>query len=628
MELHTPEPALLRRHVHALFATGDGLPGCVADQEQRFGRAVVEAGLGDRLCHVLSGVLDIRERAAEPFELFVLGEGKFGKSTLVNALLGCAVAPTDYIPKTWCFNRYVAEPSPPAYVRIFVSEELAARQACDHLLRRLGAPVGSYRSLLEYRLAHDDAEHLAADEETRVVRTLNQPDAYWSPVMEMEWAVPAETAMLPGIRLVDTMGINQIAAPMAHLHHLRWQYERADAVLWLVTADKLGAEATRAQIQEARRYAKVVYLLITRWDKVRDREAALARAQEHYGRMCTGVMPISALAALAANGGLRPQTPEERDFLTRHRNLSRTDLLDLSGFERLTGAFQQFLDGRHCAIRNAQVYSSLRQKDRELRRVAQEVGDEARQNMQLYAELRANVCEAGSSSTTDVASRMDGSVRRWLTEVGNGLSRVDYDNRHEARGLIGLDRIAGEFEELQRQLAQSAQRRFDDVVQWAMDPERAYRASEFGPTGAVAGVSMASGTTLTSVTIRPTSLSFVVQDPTGFWTEVKIFLANLFGAADEMKREAAGKFRSAARDAIDKELKGKAKQASKRLTDHVTAAQSQFLMDVDEQYSRTGGDAVHGETADRVDRVLARRVVEPLLVSIPVKLMRRYGWRR
>ena len=36
-----------------------------------------------------------------PFLLFVVGDGKFGKSTLINALIGCEAAEAGQLPRTW-----------------------------------------------------------------------------------------------------------------------------------------------------------------------------------------------------------------------------------------------------------------------------------------------------------------------------------------------------------------------------------------------------------------------------------------------------------------------------------------------------------------------------------------------
>ena len=42
----------------------------------------------------------------EPLRIMIVGEGKSGKSSLLNALVGATVAEVDYEPKTWCIGVY------------------------------------------------------------------------------------------------------------------------------------------------------------------------------------------------------------------------------------------------------------------------------------------------------------------------------------------------------------------------------------------------------------------------------------------------------------------------------------------------------------------------------------------
>lgn len=633
--------AALRRHLIAAFGTTQGLPAYLQEQQRRLEGAIRRGGLEDKLPHLLSGVTDDQRRAEEPFELFVVGEGKFGKSTLVNALLGCQIAPTDFTPKTWCFNRYVATSSPPPYIRVFVAEELRQRQHCPHLDRWLRKPVGTYRSLSEYHISRAEALELSDIEEKSVSATFNRPDAYWSPIMEMEWPAPPDRAIVPGIRLVDTMGINQsVAVPKAHLHYLRWQYERADAVLWLVTYDRLNAEATRAQLHEARRYSKVVYLLITRWDKAANKEELLDRAHELYGSLCTAILPVSALAALAAQGLLAaPASRDEREFAARHRKASPGDLWHLSGFDTLTEALQQFLDGRHRTIRNIQVYSALRQKDREFRQVAIQVRDDSRANMSLYTELRALLSETYERCADQIEERTASSLQGWTQIIDLGLARITYDNRHEAQFLLGADRIIGEFRALQDTLANEIVHAFSKIMAWAASPERSYRSSEFGPTGLVADVALTSSSTVPEVTVPRSELELLVTYSPALWDRFKIgalevaaWLPIVGGMAqdslNEAKRREKVKFETEIRRTWFPEIQMKTEQAKAQLLSQAQQIYDLLEQDFAMQYERSGGEAAHQACVDRITAVLERPVVEPVLISVPARLMRHYGWRK
>jgi len=640
MKTASASASAMRAHGRAIFRTHSGLPSYIQEQQRRLEAAITRAGLEDKVPHLLGSISDDRGRVDDPFELFVLGEGKFGKSTLVNALLGYRIAPTDLTPKTWCFNRYVATSSPLSSVRIFVSEELRQRQDCSHLHRWLGKPVGSFRSLDEYHVSTDDALHLAEEEEQRVRATLNRPDAYWSPIMEMEWTVPADRAIVPGIRLVDTMGINQdVATPKSHRHYLRWQYERADAVLWLVSYDRLNAEATRQQLLEARRYSKVVYLLLTRWDKAVNRDDLLARAEELYGNLCTAILPISALAALAAQGLLtEPSSRDEREFAARCRRMAPEDIRKLSGFEALSEALQRFLDGRQRIVRNVQMYSALRQKDREFRRVAIQAREDARENMALYAELQTRLGQAHQCCIELVGSRIQEASDRFTRQIEKGLALIHYDNRHEARSLLGADKIIGDFRALSHGTAEDIDRLFGEVVQWASEPTRCYRSSEFGPTGSVADVALTSSSTIPNVSVPRATVDLEIYDPTGFWAQVKIMALEIAAktpiigpmfeqALIEAKTNARARFVDEVRRAWLPKISGKTDEVRNHMLAQVELVNNQLMSDFAEQYERSGGDSAHQACIDRVSSVLDHPIVAPVLISVPLRLMRHYRWR-
>lgn len=65
-------------------------------------------------------LLDLSERIEsqlklidEPLRIMIVGEGKSGKSSLLNALVGANVAEVDYEPKTWCIGVYSATDGEP-----------------------------------------------------------------------------------------------------------------------------------------------------------------------------------------------------------------------------------------------------------------------------------------------------------------------------------------------------------------------------------------------------------------------------------------------------------------------------------------------------------------------------------
>lgn len=100
------------------------------------------AQVAQELEAVAGGLVQLAEDLGRPFLLFVVGMGKFGKSTLINALLGQRVAAMDALPKTWKIDVFT------------------------HTLPENVAEVRTYQGHVE-RLSVHKAVELIAEEERR-----------------------------------------------------------------------------------------------------------------------------------------------------------------------------------------------------------------------------------------------------------------------------------------------------------------------------------------------------------------------------------------------------------------------------------------------------------------------------
>ena len=77
------------KHLQAAFGTsGTSSPEWLLAGQQRAMQQIDSTGLGGKLKQLRQGFSSAAEKADEPLEVFIIGEGKFGKSTLINALLG------------------------------------------------------------------------------------------------------------------------------------------------------------------------------------------------------------------------------------------------------------------------------------------------------------------------------------------------------------------------------------------------------------------------------------------------------------------------------------------------------------------------------------------------------------
>jgi tRNA U34 5-carboxymethylaminomethyl modifying GTPase MnmE/TrmE len=633
--------AALRRHATALFGSTPGIPPSVLGEQQRFTAGLEMSGLRTQVSHLHAGLAAIQAKSEEPFELFIVGEGKFGKSTLVNALLGLPAAPTDFLPKTWCFNRYVAQRTPAPHVRVFVDPKLLddihdvrTREVRQALRRR----YGTFRGLDEYHVSPADAQRIAAAEEKRVAETLGRSDAYWSPIMEMEWSVEAGHSLVPEVRIVDTMGINQQLAPASHKHHLKWQYERADAVFWIVTADKIGAQSTRDELLEAGRYAKLVFLLLTKMDTISNKAGAIKRAQKHYGDAVSAIIPVSGLAAFLARVPTEYQKSQaEKGWLRDHGHPSADALLAMSGFAELETYLQQFLGRRRAYSRNLQVYSALRAKAREFRAIAAVARQDAAANKALFLELTRRTEKAQHERTQATNAEVTAFLRQALASVEGAIASTTWENRAFVTGRLGLSKIHNDISALSGNRATEATRLYrDTTLTWAASQGTGYIASEFSPTGRVA--ERIRTTALTTIDIRVAcTIYWNIPNVNDFlrdlWTNGLVCLSKIpiLGTifaddANTAQRDATCAIQNALREAIPTQISYLCEQVQNDLLSSIESTGTALLNDIAQQYAKVGGDAAQDMALSSIDSAMAQPLVDPLVVALPMRTMKRMRW--
>lgn len=259
---------------------------------------------------------DIRAQAADmhkPFSILIAGMGKFGKSTLLNALAGAELAETDFLPNTWRIDVFdpTATRGPAKFV--FRNGEVktcpveAARKAIDDEERKTAAS----KAAVERELAADyhrlqDAK--ARSERREQLRRLHQ---YVSPIVETHWPAPA-SGVLRWFRLVDTPGLCQDLLPSTIRASFEDYYYKADGVLWVIAADKITSSepvqtmfALKSSLESAGAGSENIIAVLNKIDLVgppgsAERDRAMEEANRVYGSMFREIIPLSAVEAYRA----------------------------------------------------------------------------------------------------------------------------------------------------------------------------------------------------------------------------------------------------------------------------------------------------------------------------------------
>ena len=262
------------------------------------------------------------QEASTPFELFVVGEGKFGKSTLVNALLGEQRSKARGLPETRCFLRYVISEEPSSNARLFLRLEPGIHAWLTNQLGP-GRTVHELYEIRQYDIPAEAARSLL-EEEARRLDAGNYVPAIFE--IERDVARSRRGSFPSGIRIVDTQGLDQLfpndlqnlsrslgekdaterflawMSTTPRGKHLEWQFRRCDSVLWCISAKRIGSAATEASLRHFAGYAKKIVIALTSVDLVAkclaDRERLLQHAQQKYGMYARAIFLINGEQAL------------------------------------------------------------------------------------------------------------------------------------------------------------------------------------------------------------------------------------------------------------------------------------------------------------------------------------------
>jgi len=614
-----------RRHIRAVFESSiDSVPDWMFRQQETLERQIYDIGLRDKLALSLRGLANARQRAEEPFEVFIVGEGSHGKSTLINALLGKRIAEVGWQPVTWCFNRYISTDSPIPYIRFFIDGNL---EYYPHLSEILATPVGEFRGLREYHVPPDDANEIIKGEERRTNEGQSAGQPYVSPIMEIEWQLSHGHAALPGLRLVDTMGMGHfLRFGHAHKHHLSWQYERADAVIWVVSQDAIGAKETRQQLMHCLRYSKPVIMILNKWDRIQGNPTPiLNRAIEEYGQFFRDIIPFSAEAAFLST---QPEGYQYSRADHRHLQVAKVndwnDLRAPSGMESLLSAFNRLADRKFQAIRNIQIYSSLRQRQFEARRVFSSARDEAKANLQKYYLLKSKIESARRDGMEAIEQRITRQEASTMQSIDSKIVRVNCKNRKSAQGILQLEQLALEMRNLIRELAKQSTQANVQIIRIAHSRDNEFTDSEYDSTGGVGSTTFLAGVGDVSVEIADDGPDWSI--PTGwFWDDVKVWWWEQTGntqAIETFTREIRDNIRSECRRSITSYLsstKGRLKRVLEQKND-------QLRTELDRNIQYLGGVAILEALVGNVDRTIQEVAVPCAFINMTVRALRKYKW--
>ncbi|SDO87712.1 Dynamin family protein [Paenibacillus sp. yr247] len=253
----------------------------------------------------------LSEGMEQPFTLFVMGMGKYGKSTLLNALLEQKAAEMDVLPKTWKIDVFEgSESMHTAFIKYRDGRiQVMPVDTCKAFLAEEEKKREQSSKTANEEFRKQAAELHTIEEKEELKKLLYDKMLYKSDVMEVRWLVP-RNALLRHFRLVDTPGLVQNLIGEMKIG-IQDYYHKADGVIWLLDATKISAQQSRQMLDELNEsIAQIggrtnnIIAVLNSIDKVRKTggEAAVdsivKEAHGLFGDLFQEIVPISAKEAL------------------------------------------------------------------------------------------------------------------------------------------------------------------------------------------------------------------------------------------------------------------------------------------------------------------------------------------
>lgn len=380
----------------------------------------------------------ITARSTVPFELFVLGEGKFGKSTLLNALLGHELSAMGHLPKTRCFLRFKIEETSSETVEIYARLRGESHRWLRDLIGDGGpAEIGE---LTRHQVPAATADMALAEEQ----RHLREP-GYEQAIYELERTVSAPRALRLGkLRVIDTQGLNQLFPDeltsastedrtaveqlsrwfrgSARGKHLEWEYRRCDAAIWLAHARRPASAITKVAMDWFARYGKETLVVVSNLDAFEDPQEAervLESLAERSGVDRSSVIPVNGKRAL--------QAVLDGD----------EQLMVESGISALARRLEELYAEKGVAVRLRGQFNSLRKTQLDQERAARTLLDRVSETANAFARFHTRIDVAERAAANSVESAIEAAGTREERALLSRIARLVWnDSEGEALAKI------------------------------------------------------------------------------------------------------------------------------------------------------------------------------------------------
>lgn len=238
-----------------------------------------------------------------PFLLFIMGSGNYGKSTLINALLQEKVIETSDIPNTWKLDLFTKSDN--EKIKITYNDEREIIKSLSNGKKILKEEEYKFKIskkeiskiILNYKnkLSKEKLKELKIEQE--------KLHLYKSDIEQIKYYLKNKK-ILNDFTIVDTPGLNQTLLKNT-LNRMKKYYQKSDGVIWLIDAQNIVSKKTNKLIEEINEidnlHEKKIIGVVNKIDIIKnekDLERLKEKVNEIYSNKFNDIVYISARDAL------------------------------------------------------------------------------------------------------------------------------------------------------------------------------------------------------------------------------------------------------------------------------------------------------------------------------------------
>ena len=238
-----------------------------------------------------------------PFLLFIMGSGNYGKSTLINALLQDKIIETSDIPNTWKLDMFIKSDDEKLKITYSNEKEIVKSLSSgkmllkeeEHKLKMSKLEIS--KKILSYKnnLSKEKLKEFKLEQE--------KLHLYKSDIEQIKYYLK-DKKILNDFTIVDTPGLNQTLLKNT-LNRMNKYYKKSDGVLWLIDAQNIVSKETNKLIDEINKidnlHEKKIIGVVNKIDIInndKDIKRIKAKVNELYKNKFNDIVYISARNAL------------------------------------------------------------------------------------------------------------------------------------------------------------------------------------------------------------------------------------------------------------------------------------------------------------------------------------------